>query len=74
MGVNSWKYLNQNKNCRGKNGHGNIATGKTIIEFSQFKLGYKREIFTSVPKMAWLFGIGIILIIVLLSIRLLGGI
>jgi hypothetical protein len=36
--------------------------------------GVKREIFTYVPKMAWLFGIGIILIIVLSSMRLLGGI
>jgi hypothetical protein len=36
--------------------------------------GVKREIFSYVPKMAWLFGIGIILIIVLSSMRLLGGI
>jgi hypothetical protein len=35
--------------------------------------GVKREIFTYVPKMAWMFGIGIILIIVLSSMRLLGG-
>lgn len=35
--------------------------------------GVKREIFSYVPKMAWLFGIGIILIIVLSSMRLLGG-
>ena len=36
--------------------------------------GVKREIFSYVPKMAWLFGIGIILIIILSSMRLLGGI
>ena len=36
--------------------------------------GVKREIFSYVPKMAWMFGIGIILIIVLSSIRLWGGI
>jgi hypothetical protein len=36
--------------------------------------GVKREIFTYIPKMAWLFGIGIILIIVLSSMRILGGI
>ncbi len=36
--------------------------------------GVKKEIFRYVPKMAWLFGIGIILIIVLSSMRLLGGI
>jgi hypothetical protein len=35
--------------------------------------GVKREIFSYVPKMAWLFGIGIILIIVLSSMRLFGG-
>ncbi len=35
--------------------------------------GVKREIFSYVPKMAWMFGIGIILIIVLSSMRLLGG-
>ena len=35
--------------------------------------GVKREIFSYVQKMAWLFGIGIILIIVLSSMRLLGG-
>jgi uncharacterized membrane protein len=35
--------------------------------------GVKREIFTYVPKMAWMFGIGIILIVVLSSMRILGG-
>ena len=35
--------------------------------------GVRREIFTYVPKIAWMFGIGIILIIVLSSIRILGG-
>ncbi len=36
--------------------------------------GVKCEIFTYIPKMAWMFGIGIILIIVLSSMRILGGI
>ncbi len=36
--------------------------------------GVKREIFTYIPKMAWMFGTGIILIIVLSSMRILGGI
>jgi hypothetical protein len=36
--------------------------------------GVKREIFSYVRKMAWLFGIGVILIIVLSSMRLFGGI
>jgi len=36
--------------------------------------GVKREIFSYVQKMAWMFGIGIILIIILSSMRLLGGI
>ncbi|MFA4958193.1 MAG: mercury methylation corrinoid protein HgcA [Candidatus Methanoperedens sp.] len=36
--------------------------------------GVKREIFTYMPKIAWMFGIGIILIIVLTSLKLLGGI
>jgi hypothetical protein len=35
--------------------------------------GVKREIFSYVQKMAWMFGIGIILIIVLSSNRLFGG-
>jgi hypothetical protein len=35
--------------------------------------GVKREIFSYVPKMAWMFGIGIFLIIVLSLMRLLGG-
>lgn len=36
--------------------------------------GVKREIFTYVPKMAWMFGTGIILIIVLSSMRIFRGI
>jgi hypothetical protein len=36
--------------------------------------GVKREIFTYMPKIAWMFGIGIILIIVLTAMKLLGGI
>ncbi|MCZ7385640.1 MAG: mercury methylation corrinoid protein HgcA [Candidatus Methanoperedens sp.] len=36
--------------------------------------GVKREIFTYIPKIAWMFGIGIILVIVLSSIKILGGI
>jgi len=36
--------------------------------------GVKREIFTYMPKIAWMFGIGIILVIVLTSMRILGGI
>ena len=36
--------------------------------------GVKHEIFTYIPKMAWMFGIGIILITVLSSMRILGGI
>jgi len=36
--------------------------------------GVKREIFTYMPKIAWMFGIGIILIIVLSSMRIFGGI
>ncbi len=36
--------------------------------------GVKREIFTYVPKMAWMFGIGIILMVALSSVRILGGI
>lgn len=36
--------------------------------------GVRREIFTYVQKMAWMFGAGIILIIVLSSMRILGGI
>lgn len=36
--------------------------------------GVKREIFTYMPKIAWMSGIGIILIIVLSSMRILGGI
>ncbi|HEY9204438.1 MAG TPA: mercury methylation corrinoid protein HgcA [Candidatus Methanoperedens sp.] len=36
--------------------------------------GVKREIFTYIPKMAWMSGIGIFLIIVLSSMRILGGI
>ncbi len=36
--------------------------------------GVKREIFTYMPKIAWMSGIGIILIIVLSSIRIMGGI
>jgi hypothetical protein len=36
--------------------------------------GVKREIFTYMPKIAWIFGIGIILIIVLTAMKLLGGI
>ncbi|MCZ7401845.1 MAG: mercury methylation corrinoid protein HgcA [Candidatus Methanoperedens sp.] len=35
--------------------------------------GVKREIFTYMPKIAWMFGIGIILIIVLTAMKLLGG-
>lgn len=35
--------------------------------------GVRREIYTYVPKMAWMFGIGIILIIALSSMRILGG-
>lgn len=35
--------------------------------------GVKREIFTYMPKIAWMSGIGIILIIVLSSMRILGG-
>jgi hypothetical protein len=35
--------------------------------------GVRREIFTYVPKMAWMFGIGIILIVVLSSMRIFGG-
>ncbi len=35
--------------------------------------GVKREIFTYVPKMAWMFGSGIILMVVLSSMRILGG-
>ncbi|MCX9009519.1 MAG: mercury methylation corrinoid protein HgcA [Candidatus Methanoperedens sp.] len=36
--------------------------------------GVKREIFTYIPKMAGMFGIGIILVIVLTSMRILGGV
>lgn len=36
--------------------------------------GVKREIYTYMPKIAWMFGIGIILIIILTAIKLLGGI
>lgn len=36
--------------------------------------GVKREIFTYMPKIAWMFGIGIVLVIVLSSIRIIGGI
>lgn len=36
--------------------------------------GVKREIFTYMPKMAWMFGIGIVLIIILSSTKILGGI
>lgn len=36
--------------------------------------GVKREIFTYIPKMAWMFGIGIVLAIILSSMRILGGI
>jgi hypothetical protein len=35
--------------------------------------GVKREIFTYVPKMAWMFGSGIILMVVLSSMRIVGG-
>lgn len=35
--------------------------------------GVRREIYTYVPKMAWMFGTGIILIIALSSMRILGG-
>ncbi len=36
-------------------------------------IGVKREIFTYVPKMAWMFGIGIILVIVLSLLKISGG-
>jgi hypothetical protein len=36
--------------------------------------GVKREIFTYFPAIAWMSGIGIILIIILSSMRILGGI
>ncbi len=36
--------------------------------------GVKREIFTYISKMAWMFGTGIVLVIVLTSMRILGGI
>ena len=36
-------------------------------------IGVKREIFTYVPKMAWMFGIGIILVIVLSLMKMSGG-
>jgi len=36
--------------------------------------GVKREIFTYMPKIAWMFGIGIILIIVLTAMKLMRGI
>lgn len=36
--------------------------------------GVKREIFTYMPKIAWMSGIGIVLVIVLSSMRILGGI
>lgn len=36
-------------------------------------IGVKREIFTYVPKMAWMFGIGIILVIVLSLMKISGG-
>lgn len=35
--------------------------------------GVRREIFTYVPKMAWMFGIGIIMAIVLLLMKIFGG-
>lgn len=37
-------------------------------------IGVKREIFTYVPTMAWMFGIGIILVIVLSLMKIFGGI
>jgi hypothetical protein len=36
--------------------------------------GVKREIFTYMPKIAWMFGIGISLIIILSAMKLFGGI